>query len=344
MKIIIVGPNFKNYKSSSYQYEFIKALKEISSKYFHYSNNKEISIKELCKKAKFIPNLIFYNHGWLLDNPNINEITYTNIKNHFSDERIKHVLFLNKEYARLDNKLSEIMRYKFDLVFTHLHDFDLWNKKNISSIFLPLACSHRNVSKYRKRKLKYRKYDLFFSGILQNWNFRKSQPDLRKKIQIELFYCLFDFPILKKYKYRDLNIYWKPFYKSRIKNFLSNLLHNKRLSQKEYFNTLSNSKCVLHTSSPLGIISTRIFEALGSGAIGLFSKNSNADIIFQENIDYLSFDSIEDLINKVYLIKGTINHSKFQTIADSGREHVELRHTWRNRAATFKKSVKKLLS
>ena len=64
-------------------------------------------------------------------------------------------------------------------------------------------------------------------------------------------------------------------------------MHSKRLSQKDYFDTLTNSKCVLHTSSPLGIISTRIFEALGSGAIGLFSKNSNADIIFQENIDYL---------------------------------------------------------
>ena len=216
--------------------------------------------------------MIFYNHGWLLDNPYINEITYTNIKNHFSNKEIKHVLFLNKEYARLNHKLNEIMRYKFDLVFTHLHDFDLRNTKDISSIFLPLACSYENMSKYRKRKLKDRKYDLFFSGILQNWNFQESQNDIRKKIQIELFYCLFDFPIFKKYKYRDLNIYWKPFYKSRIKNLLSNLFYNERLSQKKYFDTLANSKCVLHTSSPIGIISTRIFEALGSGAIGLFLK------------------------------------------------------------------------
>ena len=343
MNIIVVGPNYKNYKTASYQNEFMNALKDMSQNYFHYSNPKEIEINDLFKLAKFIPDIIFYNHGWLLDDPSLREIRYSKIKNSYLNKKIKHILFLNKEYSRLNEKLKEIKRYKFDLIFTHLHNFDSGKNLSIPSRFLPLACSYENISKYRKRKLKDRKYDLFFSGILQNWNFEKSQNDLRKRIQTELFYCFFDFPILKKYKYSDLNIYWKPFYKSRIKNLISNLLHSKRLNQKDYFNTLTNSKCVLHTSSPIGIISTRIFEALGSGAIGLFSRNSNADIIFKENIDYISFDSIRDLINKVYLVKRTINHSKFQTIADFGREHVELKHTWRNRAAFFKQNVEKLL-
>ena len=343
MDLIVVGPNYKNYKSASYQFEFMNALKEKSINYFHYSNFQDIEINDLIKMAKFIPDIIFYNHGWLLDDPSLKEIRYSNIKNTYLNKKIKHILFLNKEYSRLDEKLNEMKRFKFDLVFTHLHDFDSRNSLSIASRFLPLACSYKNISKYRNKKLKDRKYDLFFSGILQNWNFRKSQPDLRKKIQLELFYCFFDFPILKKYKYKDLNIYWKPFYKSRIKNLLSNLLHSKRLSQKDYFNTLANSKCVLHTSSPLGIISTRIFEALGSGAIGLFSKNSNANIIFKDNIDYLSFDSIKDLINKVYLVKNTQGKSKFQKIADYGRIHVEKKHTWKNRVEIFKKHVEGLL-
>ena len=342
MDVIVVGPNYKNYKSASYQYEFMNALKEKSQNYFHYSKSIDIEIKDLFKKAGFIPEIIFYNHGWLSDNPSLRKIRYSNIKSTYSNKKIKHILFLNKEYSRLDEKLKEIKSYKFDLIFTHLHDFDSRNNSSIPSIFLPLACSYHNISNNRNKKLKDRKYDLFFSGILQNWNFRKTQPDLRKKIQLELFYCLFDFPILKKYKYRDLNIYWKPFYKNRIKNLLSNLFHSKRLSQKDYFNTLANSKCVLHTSSPLGIISTRIFEALGSGAIGLFSENSNSNIIFKNNKDYLAFYSIKDLIDKVYLVKNSLDKSKFQKIADSGRKHVEKKHTWKNRVLNFKKEVEGL--
>ncbi|MDC3119128.1 glycosyltransferase, partial [Prochlorococcus sp. AH-716-K03] len=319
--------------------DFMNALKDISLNYYHYSNNEELTIKALCKKANFVPELIFYNHGWFLDNPKLKEIRYSNIKNHFSNKKIKHILFLNKEYSRIDEKLKEIKRYKFDLIFTHLHNFNLFNDASIPVVFLPLACSYKNMSNLRKKNLNDRKYDLFFSGILQNWTFKNLQSDLRKKIQLELFYCLFDFPLLKKLKYKNLNIYWKPFYKNRIKNFLSDLLHGKRLCQNDYYDTLANSKCVLHTESPIGIISTRLFEALGSGAIGLFSISSNAHIIFRENIHYLHFNSIQEFINMVYIVKESKRDSKFQKIADSGRKFVEQKHTWKNRVAIFKKQV-----
>ena len=339
MKIITVGPSYKNYKSASYQYEFMNALKEASINYYHYSDNKELTLESLCKKANFTPEIIFYNHGWLSDDPNLKNIKYLNIKNHFSNKKIKHILFLNKEYARLEEKLEEIKRYKFDLILTHLHNFDLQKETSMKYLFLPLACSYKYLSNNRNKDLKDRKYDLFFSGILQNWNFKNYQSDIRKKIQFELFYCAFDFPLLKRNKYKNLNIYWKPFYKNRIKNFLSDLLHSKRLSQSEYFYTLANSKCVLHTASPKGIISTRVFEALGSGAVGLFSRSSNADFIFKENVDYLAFNSIKDLINKVYSVKKSKRESKFQKMADCGRKNIEKKHTWRNRVAIFKKQV-----
>ena len=116
-------------------------------------------------------------------------------------------------------------------------------------------------------------------------------------------------------------------------------MHGKRLNQKDYFNILADSKCVLHTASPMGIISTRVFESLGSGAIGLFSKNSNADIIFEENRHYLSFNSINDFINKVYSIKQCRRDSKIQKIADFGRKYVEKNHTWKNRVVIFKNQV-----
>ena len=339
MKIITVGPSYENYKSASYQYEFMNALKDISINYFHYSDTKELTIDNLCKKANFIPELIFYNHGWLADNPDLKKIKYTNLKDHFSNKKIKHVLFLNKEYTRLEEKLKEIKRYKFDLIFTHFHEFESLNNSSISPVFLPFAYNQKEMSNNRKKHLKDRKYDLYFSGILQNWNHKNLQSDLRKRIQLELFYTVFDFPLFKRYKYKNLNIYWKPFYKNKFKNCLSDLLHGKRLRQTEYFNALTNSKCVLSTGSPLGIINNRLFEALGSGAIGLFSQSSNADFIFKENIDYLGFNSLKDFINKVYSVKESKRNSKFQKIANSGRKNVEKNHTWHNRVAIFKKQV-----
>lgn len=339
MNILVFGPDYSSYNAASYQYEFMNTLKEEANNYYHYSGAKEIDLSLILKKLKFYPDFIFYNHGWLLDNPNINRITHSIIKNKSFAKDIKHIIFLNKEYTRLPEKLAEIKSFKFDKVFTHLHYFKSLNSSSVESKFLPLACSFRNISKFNNRKLANRKYDLFFSGILQNWNFKDLQSDLRKQIQSELFYCIFDFPLIKKIQYRDLIIYWKPFYKNRIKNILSNFFHGKRLSQKDYFEKLANSKCVLHTSSPMGIISTRVFEALGSGSIGLFSSDSEANFIFKEKFHFLSFDSIKELVDTVYSVKYSPKENFFQNISDAARKLVESEHTWKNRVSDFKEEI-----
>ena len=342
MKLIVVGPDYRKYNAASYQFEFMNSLMEISEKYFHYSENIQLDEEELYKKAKFVPDVIFYNHGWLQDNPSVEKINYGKIEKKLNNKKVKHVIFLNKEYTRLVEKLNEIKRNNFDLIFTHLHYFEELNNTSIRSRFLPLACSYENISNMRYRKLEERKYDLFFSGILQNWNFKHMQNDLRKKIQSEFFYCIYDFPIMKKFKYRNIKIFWKPFYKNRIKNLFSDFLHGKRLSQKDYFNILSNSKSVLHTSSPMGIISTRVFESLGSGAIGLFAYDSNANFIFEDGTHFLSFIDIKDLVEKLILINKQKGDSDFQIIANAGRECVEKKHTWKNRVAFFVDEVLKL--
>ena len=340
MKIIVIGPKYDNYKSASYQYEFMEALKALSDAYFHYQGD-VITIKQLISLSKFKPEIIFYNHGWLSDNVTLKDLKYTKVKGSRNTD-IKHVVFLNKEYVLLEKKLNEIKKFKFDLIFTHWHNLEKFNNTGIKSIFLPLAFSSRHMTKKSHKKLSERKYDLYFSGILQNWDNKEKQGDLRKKIQNELFHCLFDFPIFKKLKYRSLNIYWKPFYKNRIKNIFSNFIHGKRLNQEDYFNTLADSKCVLHTASPIGIISTRVFEALGSGALGLFSEGSNAQIIFENKVHFLSFNKIDDLIEKIYQVKNTSKSSLFQQIADKGRLYIENEHDWENRVLKFKEEVSKI--
>ena len=114
MKIIVVGPDYCKYNAASYQYEFMNSLMEISEKYFHYSKNVQLNEEQLYKKAKFVPDVIFYNHGWLQDNPSIEKINFGKINRNSSNKEIKHVIFLNKEYSKLNEKLEEIRRYKFD--------------------------------------------------------------------------------------------------------------------------------------------------------------------------------------------------------------------------------------
>ena len=338
MNIIVLGPDYKNYGAASYQHEFMQTLKRSSKKYFHYDKKGNIEVNKLLNKADFLPDIVFYNHGWLWDNKYMKKIEYSSFKGRWP-KGTKHIIFLNKEYNLLDKKLEAIKRYKFDLILTHLHSFQKINTTSIPSVFVPLACDKNKLSKYRFRKLSERKYDLYFSGILQNWAHTSLQSDLRKKIQSEIFYCIDDIPLIKKIKYWNLKVYWKPIYKSRLKNFISNYLHGKKLDQKEYFNKLSDSKCVLHTSSPIGIISTRVFEGIAAGAIGLYSDQSNADVIFKDQEHFLNFSSTNDFIKKVYLVKNAKNPSYFQIIADNGRKLVENKHCWINRIDFLKKAL-----
>lgn len=341
MNIVVLGPSYRKYLSASYQYTFEKELKLISNNFFHFSNSGEISAEFIENKAGFIPEIIFYNHGWLSDDPLKEPIKYGNITGSWTNKNIKHILMLNKEYSRLKEKIDEINNFNFDMVFTHLHKFQKLNSTCKKIIFMPLAYSLQETSESKFKKISERKYDLFFSGILQNWNFKDKQTDIRKKIQKEFFYTFLDIPFKKKYKYRNYKIYWKPFYKSSIKNKISNILHGKRLNQNNYYKKLAESKFVLHTASPMGIISTRVFEALGSGAIGLFSKDSEASFLFKRNIDFIEFNGIKDLIIKLSKSKEISEKDKLQKISLTGRINAERNHTWRNRAKLFLNNIKK---
>ena len=76
MKIIVVGPSYEDYTAASYQNEFMKELRNLSESYYHYKNKGDITITELISYSKFTPDIIFYNHGWLSDNVNLEDIKY----------------------------------------------------------------------------------------------------------------------------------------------------------------------------------------------------------------------------------------------------------------------------
>ena len=72
------------------------------------------------------------------------------------------------------------------MIFTHFHEFESFNNSYISPVFLPFAYNHKEMSNDRKKHLKDRKYDLYFSGILQNWNHKNLQSDLQSNYNFKL--------------------------------------------------------------------------------------------------------------------------------------------------------------
>ena len=101
MKIIVVGPSYEDYTAASYQNEFMQELRNLSDSYYHYQNSGDITLKELISYSRFNPDIIFYNHGWLSDNVNLEDIKYLRLEGSRSNN-IKHIVFLNKELSKED--------------------------------------------------------------------------------------------------------------------------------------------------------------------------------------------------------------------------------------------------
>jgi len=346
LKVIVLGPSYESYGAASYQRDFLRTLSELSTNYYHSTSKRDINTNEIINKAGFVPDIIIYNHGWLNDIGE--EICSFNVNGEWPNKKIKHIFMLNKEYVRLKDKVNYINNSNFDLIVSHCHKLSDLANFTKPLFFMPLAYSESFENEFISKPINEREYDLTFSGILQNPNGRWSHTDIREKIQKEFFYCFFDLPIIKKFRYRDLNIYWKPFYAAtyppgpmtykiklsilmaNIKNRISSLLCGKRCDEYEYKKLLYNSKAVLHTASTLGIISTRVFEVLRCGAIGLFSKDSQAQTLFKPGIEYTEFNNISELVEKIYSIKFSRN-SFYDLIAKRGNENTKKNHNWEAR-------------
>ena len=323
----MLGPRYDQYKSAHYQQDLIDQIKRSSTKYYHFSDSQLLNYHECIKVSGFIPEEVFFNHGWLNDAPNIPLCAF-NLDNSWEHCNAKMILFLNKEYARIEEKINYLKSARFDLLVTHSLDYADQINPSIPQLFLPLAVNLSRIPLGSNNSILDRPIDLYFSGILQNPYHPSAQSDIRIQIQKELFYCLGDFPLLRRWKFRKLNIYWKPFYFSRIKQILSNLLHGKKLSIDDYYRHLSLSKAVVHTASPANIVSTRVVESLACGALGLFDTSAQLHKVFINRLEFISFTTPHDLISHLLGLNDQRLNIGLALIASNGRKKVINNYTW----------------
>ena len=332
-KVWILGPSYEEYGAALYQQSIIDEINSSSIKSYHCHKRGDLCYQDLLIWSGFDPDFIIFNHGWLSDDSGTFLLSYSRLSDDIFSSSAKTIIFLNKEYANLEKKVNYIKQHPFDLVISHLHTLqEEYNLDNL--MFVPFAVSSQWLNS-DNLPLKDRQIDLYFSGVLRNPSFRSKQSDIRLQVQNEIFYTLGDFPLLKRFAYRHLNIYWKPFYKSQIKNILSDIIHGPRLSQSKYISTMRQSKCVFHSASPMGIISNRIFEVFACSCLGIFHSNSNANVLFKAGHHFIEFLNIDDF--KRLLSEGldanNINH--IQNIASTAHQDVLRKHKWKDRISAI---------
>ena len=340
MRILYLSKNISNYKAANYHKEFLNALSKVTSLFvygpgYSYFDSKKTVDDIINLYGPF--NCIFIGHSWLHDGQQIQIDPWP--QSGLLKTSYKKFIFLNKEYTNLDKKLSWIKKNKFDCVFSHHHNCQVWQSKIKTHIrFLPFAYNDKYFLYSETKK----KYDLAFSGVLQNSHGNKVQSDVRIRILKRLYYTVFDIPLFKKKKYRHLSIFWNSIPTTFIGQILSKIFKTYSfLDIKTYAQIQKNSKVYLNCKSPLNLISPRYFENIASGCLIITEKNYVLKKLFSKfsysefNNNLSNFDQI--LYSSLNAYKNTKKNRK------SAAKLIKKKHSWDVRAKSTLKIIKSFI-
>ena len=360
MKILYFSVNMSRYTSASYQQDLIDSLKKKCDVIFWGPGYEKFDIDldlNSIKKKLFISDndCIIVGHSWLSDIPLKDQANYDNyytwinerlIKNsieycgkiNFFEHKGPKLFLLNKEYVSLDEKLNFAKSNNFDYVLTSNLNFNDYEKKtNLKFIFLPYAISKDFILKKNLSK----RYDLFFSGLIQNqyfFNLNKIKSQ-RILIQKKLFYNFFDMPIMRKSS--KFKILWNAYTGTKVKDIILKILRKyKRMPKYDYIEKLHESKVVLNTLSPDNLIGPRFYETMASRAICLCEESDLINTVFKPMEHYVPFHSIDEILEKLsFCLSDSIEIEK---IRENSYDYVVSNHTYDIRADNILKLIQKI--
>lgn len=336
MRILYLSKNIENYKAANYQKEFLNALSKKVNLFIYgpgYSNfDKNKKIEEIIKiYGPF--NLIFVGHAWLYDG-NANEIDPWP-KSDLAGISLKKYLFLNKEYANLNKKLNWIKKNKFTCVFSHYQNCKIWQIKTKTQFeYLPFAFDESKFFNTNKK----RKYDLAFSGVLQNSRKKKIHSDIRIRILKRLYFTLFDIPLFKKKKYKHLSIFWNSVPTSILGKILSKIFKTYNfLDLKTYSQLQRNTKVYINCKSPMNLISPRYFENIASGCIVITEKNNELKKLLPK-LSYIEFSKGLENFDQI-LNQSLIKFNSSKKIIKKNSIIIRKEHNWNIRVKKILKVI-----
>lgn len=329
----------EKYRGALYQQDIIDEMQKQHDVFLYglgFDNyDEKDNIKDVVAKSGFDNvDFICVGHGWLHDKPGEDVDKYPHIK--FNKVDIFKILILNKEYSNLDKKLEYIKKNKFDLIFTHHHEVNLYREKTgVPHIFWPFGVNHHVFKDHGLPK----DYDLTFTGILRNPTFPDKQRDTRIKIQKKLFYSIGEVRLFKKKRYRKYNFFWHGKATSNLAIKINRVLHKeKKLPKDEYLKHLNRCKICINTLSPIDLIGCRYYEAMASKSFAFCEEADVYQGIFEEDKHYVSFKpDLSNFDEKLFYYLE--NDDKRQEIVENAYEHILKNHTWEERIRQFIRQI-----
>lgn len=329
MTLLYLSPNMAEYAWASYQQDVMAELARQAAVSFYGPGfpgyRPDRTLAEVVGAMPEPPSHVIVGHAWLNDNPALT----LDAHKHFGLARSPApvVMILNKEYARLDEKLAWAREAGVARIFSHHHDAPGWaDRAGALCEFWPFAADHRRFFSDGRA----REYDLFFSGILQNAPV--GQSDLRARIMTALFRCEGDLPIRKRAEFDRLNIFFNALPRDPAEREAAERKgFYRRLSDSEYASTMRRSRLVINTRSPAGLVSPRTFEAMLSGSLLLAEHNPAHRTILGEHTP-AEFENERDCIG---LALQLLDDPESASRAERARLHAFEHHTWAARITTM---------
>jgi len=332
MKIIYFTRPYAAYNSANYQCDIIHYLgkkfdltvKVLETSYGvpsgelitkNYQNN-------LIDQANCY-DLVVLGHNLLGDHPTENIIPYG--LEFLNKIKIAKVAFIQKEYARLKDKLEFFKKIRIKILISHLGDVSKIKLKdyNPKVIFIPFGF---DPIVFNKNNQLSKKWDLCFSGVLENPTWPDEQKNYRTETMSKLFMTLNGIKILKKTPAR---IFWNSVLPGqKIKNTLNRY---KRLDPIDYYKMLSQSKFTLCTTS-CGLITPRFFESMASGSTPITFPNQEINQITGLNKKVCVVNNPDELISRIL--------EKQYPSSEEVIEYAHSNHTWENRINLLGKELK----
>lgn len=280
---------------------------------------------------------IVVGHAWLKDGEGKEIDPFPSLR--LDETPVKKIVILNKEYTNLKGKLEWIRRMGFAHGFSHHHDVEEYQSAtNVQFTFIPFAV---NEDRFIAKRWIDKKYDLSFSGILQNRSENSGQSDTRVNVMKELFYCLGDLPLMKKKRHANLRIFWNSIPRSMIQEKIARRVGLHRfMDDHDYAKMQAMSKAYLNTLSPYNLVSPRFFENMASKTLIICEESVHVKRIIPNDC-YVGFNgTMHDFIEKLYYY--VHNEGEWDKIVSRAYDYVLDKHTWRKRADVITKKIEDL--
>lgn len=287
-------------------------------------------VREVLAKCPFRPDLILACTSWEEQSARLPQSDPHPAIRLGEVTDIPKVFFLNKEYKKLAQKLEYIRSSRFDAVFSFHHDCCQWEAQTGCRFHhVPFAVDPDVFRDYGLRK----RFDVGFSGGLHSaytdLRFRIKEllfADARVPSSVGLRYRLRGNPLRDGHRRR--RVYW-------VEWGARSLIGRPLIKQgRAYAKVLNRCGTFLCTPSAAGLIGTRFFEVMASGAVALCPRGGAYGGLFEEGRHCVLFDpDLSDFEDK---LDYCLTHEEERAaICRRAARHVMAHHTWRHRAESM---------